>query len=149
MALLKCIFVILTVGLASASLLLDDASSFDASINANESIIEVVGYVVDMYCWQTEGHKAIDTGSPLDTMPELHTTYCMRVPMCSESGFAVLKQNPDDDSYSILYEFDDDGDDVFRRWLNITNREFGGLFIIIGTEFGTELKVTHVSEVEE
>jgi hypothetical protein len=53
--------------------------------------IWVDGWLVDDYCWNSDGRVGLDTGVLLVQEPWRHTLSCMRDnPVCAQSGYHLL-----------------------------------------------------------
>lgn len=49
--------------------------------------------------------------------PEIHSVHCLvDVAQCINSGYTVLKENPGDDTYSVSYRLDDNGDSMMKAF---------------------------------
>ena len=72
--------------------------------------IQVTGFIVDLWCWDDNNKKALDTGASMLTDPGNHKIYCMwDVSFCKESGFAFVYQPTNDSDYELQYLLDTEG----------------------------------------
>eukprot|EP00633_Aureoumbra_lagunensis_P010439 CAMPEP_0197340220 /NCGR_PEP_ID=MMETSP0892-20130614/45519_1 /TAXON_ID=44058 ORGANISM="Aureoumbra lagunensis, Strain CCMP1510" /NCGR_SAMPLE_ID=MMETSP0892 /ASSEMBLY_ACC=CAM_ASM_000538 /LENGTH=854 /DNA_ID=CAMNT_0042844893 /DNA_START=154 /DNA_END=2714 /DNA_ORIENTATION=- len=73
----------------------------DVVIRFHRDVIAHTGFLIDILCWEREGHQAID-GAFLDSNPQDHSIKCMRdVPICREMGHGILKPVSDGCGYDL------------------------------------------------
>ncbi len=86
-------------------------------------------YLLDVHCV----NKAItDDGTTLSINPENHTVACLKKPSCMVSGYGVILRNPKT-GYYTFYKFDDKGDEIAKKLLEVTKKTDNMLIKVRGT----------------
>ena len=94
---------------------------------------EVVrGYLVDLVCVKEEAGKFPDLGPN-------HTRKCLEMPACSQGGYAILLPS------NQVLSFDQQGNELVRRWLKSGRQEKGIMIKATGMREGQTFHVLRIN----
>jgi len=90
------------------------------TVRFHGEVVSHTGYLIDILCWEREGHIAID-GADLDTNPQDHSIHCMRdVEVCRSRGHGVLDVTEDGCGYDLAYRFDEIGNQLALDYVDVS-----------------------------
>ena len=94
--------------------------------------IKHTGYLIDILCWELEGHVAID-GANLVTNPQDHSIHCMRdIEACRARGHGILREKKTDCGYDLAYRFDEVGNQLALDYVDSSTKIDNVLVTVTG-----------------
>ena len=98
------------------------------------------GYLIDRECIRLcegkTGACALDNTNVL-TEPEKHSIHCLLLPVCIQSGYAVMEKDEQTELYSAKYILDSEGNANAEKAIRETNKGNDFLVTVTGDDDGT------------